>query len=122
MLGEVDRSKIVDSKCFCGLLLERGRVGPFVSKSGVVHEDVEPAEVLVGGAEHLDDGGLVADVGPLHQHGGAGGAQFVRERTDVVARCHVVEDQVVVGRRGSGDRRADAVGADLLGSLKFISD
>jgi hypothetical protein len=40
----------------------------------------------------------------------AGGPEFVRERTDVVARCHVVEDQVVVGRRGSGDRRADAAG------------
>ncbi len=81
-----------------GQLLDRTELGV----PGVVHDDVEPAEVLPGPLDGLDDGGLVGHLQLQREHGVTVGADQVIEVLDVAGGG----GHLVAARQGGFDEVA----------------
>jgi hypothetical protein len=64
------------SRCIISAVTECQRAVP-PCDAGIVDQHIEPAEAVVDALEHLDDGGLVGDVGLDGEHAAAERAQLV---------------------------------------------
>jgi hypothetical protein len=76
---------------------------------GVVHQDVDAAELLHRHVEHAVDGGLIGNVGEVDERASAGGFEFRGGRLGFLARgARIDDDRSPVAGKSQSDGLADA--------------